>query len=165
METRSISRTLKCSPEDGKENHLFSIHVIYRELPAHSKHSQGCWGKHDSEDNCQESTQQLTDAQQQNIHLPPFRCQNSSSDGVTGSALFPKFYKQRVLEFLSWGRNCKTLLYANTFKKTVLFRISHSRFYVRAKTFKKKLAPLKLGLNPYQSGMFQACTLRRTHRP
>lgn len=71
METRSISRTLKCSPEDGEENHLFSIHVIYTELSAHSKHSRGYWGKQDREDNCQESTQQVTDAQQQNVHLRP----------------------------------------------------------------------------------------------
>lgn len=94
---------------------IFFLFMLFTQNFPHTQNSQGCWGKQDSEDNCQESTRQLTDAQQQNIHRPPFGCQNSSSDGVTGSALFPKFNKPRVLEFLSRGRNCKTLLYANTF--------------------------------------------------
>ena len=39
METRSISRTLKCSPEDGEENHLFSIYVIYIKNSHNNSHT------------------------------------------------------------------------------------------------------------------------------
>ena len=43
-----------------------------------------------------------------------------------------QIFKKGVLEFLSRGRNCKTLLYANTLKrKTVLFRVNNSRFCVK----------------------------------
>ena len=95
METRSTSRTLKCSPEDGEENHLFSIHVIYTELSAHSKHSRGYWGKQDREDNCQESTQQVTDAQQQNVHLRPSEAETARpavSRGVCSSLNLTKSF-------------------------------------------------------------------------
>lgn len=36
METRNTSRTLKCSPEDGEENHLFLLMSLTEELPTYS---------------------------------------------------------------------------------------------------------------------------------
>lgn len=36
METRSTSRTLKCSPEDGEENHLFLLMSLTEKLATHA---------------------------------------------------------------------------------------------------------------------------------
>lgn len=51
------------------------------------------------------------------------------SHGVYSS--LNQIFKKGVLEFLSKRRNCKTLLYANTLKKTVLFTVNNSRLYVK----------------------------------
>lgn len=55
METRNISRTLKCFPEDGEENHLFSIYVIDIKTSHILIHSKDYWGKQDSKDNYQKA--------------------------------------------------------------------------------------------------------------
>lgn len=75
METRNISRTRKCFPEDGEENHLFSIYVIYIETSHILIHSKGYWGKQDSEDTNIRKHTVINKCSTAKNTPPPFRCQ------------------------------------------------------------------------------------------
>lgn len=52
METTNISRTLKCSPEDGEEKHLFCYFVHRLHITSHNLvHSKSIRGERDSRNN------------------------------------------------------------------------------------------------------------------